>query len=236
VAWIGSVLGGIAFVIVFALINGGYVYKTTCPLASGGSESSWTYAINDIIPYTRSTNAPCHGHTGTRLALSGLGIWPLGHKSTTHELTAEDQQAAESLRVATSAITAEYAFERQTSDRLRAESNNFQAMTPKVRTEFANYINTAAANYEKIKANLDKPTAATDQQLIDTRKALSEWLGYIVGVNSLFQTSSSIEDWQAKTKQYLPKLRDSASRLRYLSVAVQTRFPQVKEWGFLPAK
>lgn len=65
-----------ASVVVF-LANGGYVYKTTCPLPAGGSQSSWTWAIDDVIPYTRQTAAPCVSHSGARLLLSALGISPL---------------------------------------------------------------------------------------------------------------------------------------------------------------
>lgn len=71
------VLGVGAIALIFLLINGGYVYRTKCPLPSGGTQTSWTYGINDILPYIRSTSAPCKSHTGTRLALSAIGISPI---------------------------------------------------------------------------------------------------------------------------------------------------------------
>src|SRR6266508_2071649 len=61
------------------LLNGGYVYKTSCPLASGGTQTTWTYGIDDILPYIRHTSEPCTAHTGTRLVLSAIGIAPLGN-------------------------------------------------------------------------------------------------------------------------------------------------------------
>jgi hypothetical protein len=235
-AWIGSVLGGIAFVILFALINGGYVYKTTCPLASGGSESSWTYAINDIIPYTRSTDAPCHGHTGTRLALSGIGIWPLGHSAKTHELTEQDQLAVESLRIATSEITSEYARERRVSSDISSEAKA-NGLTPALYRKLAKEMSNTTSHMQAIKDKFDTPIQASDSQLIDARSTLSEWLGYQVAVDKLFLTSSSLKEWEKQASdQYGAKINDSVQRLRFLSAAVQTRFPQVNAWSFLPAK
>jgi hypothetical protein len=71
------ILGAVTVAALFLVVNGGYVYKTQCPLPGGGVTASWTYGINDILPYIRTTSAPCVSHTGTRLALSALSIWPL---------------------------------------------------------------------------------------------------------------------------------------------------------------
>jgi hypothetical protein len=76
---LGSLVGvvGVALIVLaFLLVNGGYIYETKCPLASGGTQKSWTYAIDDLVPYIRQTSAPCTSHSGTRLALSAVGIWP----------------------------------------------------------------------------------------------------------------------------------------------------------------
>jgi len=71
------IIGALTVAALFLLVNGGYVYKTQCPLPGGSVTASWTYGINDILPYIRTTSAPCVSHTGTRLALSALSIWPL---------------------------------------------------------------------------------------------------------------------------------------------------------------
>jgi hypothetical protein len=54
-----GLLGGVAVALVIILINTGYIYKTTCQTPSGGSESSWSYNIDDILPYSRSASPPC---------------------------------------------------------------------------------------------------------------------------------------------------------------------------------
>jgi hypothetical protein len=172
-------LGGVAVVVAFLLINGGYVYKTTCPLASGSSETSWTYNILDIIPYTRDTKPPCSSHTATRLALSWIGIWPLEHGTKAKAITPADRTAAENLREATSAIVAEYARERTVGASLTNETNT-KGLTAATRQKFIRLVNDGSAKYQVIKDEVDRPIAASDPQLIEARKALSTWLGYQV--------------------------------------------------------
>lgn len=81
--WITTLFTSAFVVLILALVNGGYVYRTQCPLPSGAIETHWTYDIGDVLPYVgRSTSAPCVSHTGTRLALSALSIAPLNSHST----------------------------------------------------------------------------------------------------------------------------------------------------------
>ncbi len=233
-----AALGGVTLGLgAFALINGGYVYKTTCPLASGGSQTSWTYAIVDILPYIRRTKEPCHSHTSTRLALSGIGIWPLGHSTTkARATTAGDREAVESLRVATAEITTEYARERRLSAAFTKEAKA-KGFTPAIRQKLIRLLKDTRGALQAIKDKLDRPIKASDSQLLDTRAALSEWIGYQVAVDDLFFSSSSPQDWLNRgEKQYGSKLNDVVARLHYLSVTIQARFPQVKDWSFLPAK
>ena len=234
---LASILGGIAFVAVLLLVNGGYVYKTTCPLASGSNQVTWSYGINDLVPYIRSTDPPCRSHTTTRLALSVIGIWPLGHGTTQASPTAADHAAADSLQTATAAITAEYARERTHSAALRQEANT-DGVTPVVRQKFVSYLNEGETALQSIKVELDRTgTEASDPQLVESRNALSAYLGYQVAADRLFFSSSSVNDWGKQVAaQYGSKLTSVLARLRYLSIAVQGRYPQVKEWGFLPAK
>jgi len=229
-------LGGVAVVVALLLVNGGYVYKTTCPLASGGSQSSWTYGINDIIPYIRKTSPPCRSHTGTRLALSGIGIWPLGHGTKAETLTTEDQKAVRSLQVATAEITREYARERRFTAALRREARA-KGVTPAIRAKIARGMSDTIAALQAIKDKLDRPIQASDAQLIDARTSLSTWLAYQLAIDKLFTSSSSYQQWVKRANGlYGAKLDDVIARLRYLSVVIQARFPQVNDWSFLPAK
>ena len=72
-----GIAAGSVVVLVLLVVNGGYVYKTTCPNSGGSETTSWVYGIDDVLPYTRSTSPPCYSHTATRLLLSSIGIAPL---------------------------------------------------------------------------------------------------------------------------------------------------------------
>jgi hypothetical protein len=234
--YVGRFLGGVIGVVAVVLINGGYVYKTTCPLASGGTQTSWTWGINDIVPYIRNTTAPCYSHTGTRLALSGIGIWPLGHSTEAKTDSRKNRAAAESLRVATASITTEYARERTATAAFIREAKA-KGLTPVVRQRLIRLFNRSIAEFQAIKDSLDRPINAADQQLVDGRDALSTWLGYQVAINRLFVSASSYKQWMDEVNaQFGSKLNDVDSRLRYLSLAIEARYPQVNDWGFLPAK
>ena len=67
-----------AFVVVIvalAAINGGYVYRTTCKRANGGSATYWTYGFSGVVPYRHAAPpSPCTAHSGTRVALDAIGI------------------------------------------------------------------------------------------------------------------------------------------------------------------
>ena len=226
---------GLFVVALLLLINGGYVYETKCPLASGGTQTSWSYGINDLIPYTRQTSEPCSAHTGTRLALSAVGIAPLGEddeSATSDDLPSEaDQQAADSLRVATSAITAEYA-------RQRSEISSITDGTLTQRERQKRAVSTlrgAIRRYEVIKTRLDAPVpGAGDASLLEARRLLSRWLGLqMEGLESISSDLGSADALKAKGEAQARKLLPVVERLETLSASIRVKYPEVSSWGFL---
>jgi hypothetical protein len=235
--YLAGFLGGAVVLAAVLIINGGFVYKTTCPTPTGGHTTSWTYGIDDIVPYTRKTDPPCYSHTGTRLLLSAVRIWPLANGTAkTNPVTATDRAAAESLGTAVSAISTEYTRERKLVASLTSEARA-QGVTPAVRRRFVRLLAGTVAALESIKSRVDRSPEPSDSQLVDTRDALSTYLRYQIEIDQLFSSSSSLQDWSDKVKaRYGRKLFDVVGRLRFLSVPVQERFPQVKDWSFLPPK
>lgn len=77
-----GVLGAVLAALVIVLVNGGYVYRTQCPHIQGSTETSWSYHINDIVPYFGYSRTGCEVHTASRLALDWVGVWKL-HSATT---------------------------------------------------------------------------------------------------------------------------------------------------------
>jgi hypothetical protein len=136
---IAGLLTGAGVVLVLLLVNGGFVYKTTCPLASGGTQTSWTWAINDIIPYTRSTSPPCSSHTATRLLLSTVGAWPL-HRATA---SASDDSTTTSSDISASSTGYDDALKldgiHKLSNSLDARENTLKPALPLTRQSLLTY-------------------------------------------------------------------------------------------------
>ena len=70
-------------------INGGYIYRTQCAGAGGSTDTSWSYKINQIVPYIGYSKTGCETHTATRVALNSLGIWKFHPSPTAIDHTAE---------------------------------------------------------------------------------------------------------------------------------------------------
>jgi hypothetical protein len=229
----GVLLAWTAGLSLFLLINGGYVYKTTCPLPSGGKQSSWTWTINDILPYIRQTEEPCTSHTATRLFVSAVGIAPLDSEQDqaaldTSKVTAGDALGADSLRDATAAINAEFDRERAAASRLK---DGFETTSGK--REVAAFIVTTVTEYRRIKTRLDRPVNTTDPLLVDGRRLLSRWLSLqneaLVGLLS----ATSQADVKRTTNSAYAKLEPVAAELRSLSSSISAKYPEVSAWDFL---
>lgn len=231
-----SLVGGVALLLTLLLVNGGYIYKTSCPLSSGGTQTNWTYGIDDIVPYVRSTSPPCSDHTGTRLLLSAVGIWPLGKGTAAQTITPSDLAAAGVLEVATSAINLEFAQERTQMAPITRKIDDL-GLTAGNRQELVGAIERSVVVFQRIQGALNRPTKASDSQLIMATRDLSTWLGYQIAINQLLLTASSPKNVLATANaEFGTKLTAVIEQLRFLSIGIQARYPNVSAWGFLPAK
>jgi hypothetical protein len=68
----------------FFLFVGGVSYRKDCLGSAGQVKSSWTFTWFAPIPYVfRPSEAGCHVHTGTRVALNAVGVAPFSKPTTT---------------------------------------------------------------------------------------------------------------------------------------------------------
>jgi hypothetical protein len=234
---LGSVAVGLTVAVVFLLINGGYVYRTKCPLSSGGTQTNWTYGIDDILPYIRSTSYPCKSHTGTRLLLSAVGIAKINdggsNTAPASNVTPTDAAAAEALATATSAITAEFDNERRTIAPLQTAIKS-QGLTPAVKQKLLLEIERAANRMQAIKRTLDSTAPANDSELAETQRVLSLWLARQVEGDRVILTASTNAEFERRTTEVARKIQPLSRRLQTLSVEIQAKYPNVTDWGFLP--
>lgn len=229
-------LGAIAVAVVFLAANGGYVYKTTCPLPAGGKESSWTYAINDILPYIRQTSAPCESHTATRLLLSAVGIARLGSRHAASNPSSSgvaDTRIVKSLAAATSAIDAEFARERRDVTAWKAAHPAGFVTTADVMSYEA-LLQRGATGLGDIQRSLAGSQPALDSRVSLASNLLSRWLSLQIEGDSVFAKSHSVAEVKIRTASIAKQIHAVTQRLRSAVIDVQTLYPDVTGWGGVP--
>ncbi len=223
-----SLAGGAAAVVIALLLNAGYVYKTTCP-----SGTSWHYsALDDVIPYTRQAAAPCHTHSATRVALSSIGIAKIREAPEAKANTSAEkanQQAADTLRYATTAITSEYAHQRS----LVAEIQDSRRTVTERRAKVRNLFIGEMTRFQAVKLQLDRPVPdISDPELIEARRLLSRWLA--LQMNALrIVVSTPSPQVKAKVDEALRPILPVVERLETLSYSIRQKYPEVDSWEFL---
>jgi hypothetical protein len=218
-----TVLAVIAF---FGLINGGYVYKTTCPLAGGAKQTSWTYAISDVLPYIRHTSAPCHAHTGTRLLLDTVGLVKIHDANAAVKMDPRNLAVAESLGSAVVAIKAEFARERKATAAFG--HMNARTMSKRDKVRLGALLHTGIAKFETIRSRLDAHTTAPDSQLEATRALLSTWLGYQIAADRIYFVARSKQDFLTRARRFARSVSETGAKLNPMVLEVQTKYPEVK--------
>jgi hypothetical protein len=234
---LGSIATGVTVGVIFLLINGGYVYRTKCPLPGGSTQTHWTYGIDDILPYIRSTSPPCKSHTGTRLLLSAVGIAKIddggSNTAPASNVTPADTAAADALAMATSAITAEYDNERRILAPIQPALKS-QGLTPALKQKLVQELDRGANRLLAIKKTLDGAAPADDSELAETQRILSLWLARQVEIYRVFLTTNTSAEYERRTTDLARKIHPLSQRLQTLSVEIQAKYPNVTDWGFLP--
>ena len=233
VSWLTATLGGIVVAIgvvtAFLVVNGGYVDKTTCPGGGGGTQTSWSWGIDDIIPYSRTTTPPCVSHTATRLLISWVGISSLnsGATKTTDADGAFVKQASPILRD----ISAEFVQETKEANAIK----NFTG--DKTQASTAVMVR-AAQVMRNIGAQLKSSPIADDPDLVSLRSKLIVWTTFQRFADLQFATAvrngsvANLGKVLAKSKGAASFLA-ARSDLNKLSLTLQARYPQLDNWGFL---
>ena len=79
-------------VLVIGVINGGYTWRADCVTSRGTVERSYSYRITQVFPYLAPSEPGCRFHSGTRVALSAIGVWGIEDESAA-ELEAEVERS-----------------------------------------------------------------------------------------------------------------------------------------------
>jgi len=233
---------GVAVVVVvlFVVANGGYVYKTTCPNPDGSSTTSWTYGIDDILPYIRSTSPPCVSHTATRLLLSVTGVWKLhsggGGTSASSASSATDASGAAALGAVTKRISQEFATERRETAAVLAKGKSGQLSRTAELAAIVAGLRAASARFVGIRSSLRSSVVTVksgDQDISSADALLVTWLGYQIASDNAFAASPTQATISAVQKRIGAQLTEVVTKLRAVSVAIQAKYPGVSDWTFL---
>ena len=220
-------LAGAGAVAAVLLVNGGYIYKTSCPLSSGGTQTSWTYGINDLLPYIRSTSAPCTSHTATRLALSAIGIARIANPASA---TKTDVLGARALGAVTAAINSEYALERRQITQLKKKSGLSQAR----RSSLAHQeIGLVVTHMQRIQTQLTNLPRSPDTDLAAARDLLRQWFGYQIQFDTALNNQMTKAELTALEGRIGPQLSKNVTDLQAAAAVVGAKYPGVADWSFL---
>ena len=216
-------MGSAAVLAVVAAVNLGYLYKTACPTGT-----HWSWTINDVVPYTRTANAPCVSHSAGRLLVSWVGISKLGGSRS---VDAADSAFVKQTSGVLSDISTEFARERKEANTLKDFNGD--------RVQAALTVTTRSANALKaLRSRMRATPVAHDHDLISLRTELTHWIGLQVQIDQLIADSVKAGTLSTTVK-LLPKTklaRDIATshdRLNTLAVTLQDRYPALHDWGFL---
>lgn len=232
----GAIFGGLFIVVVVLVANGGYVYKTTCPTSAGGTQTSWTYNINDVIPYVDSASAPCVSHTATRLLISAIGIAPLGHHEAQYSSAEISENKALATAIATTnrLIEGEYAYERTQTTKMKA----LAAKNRPAALAFAVLmIRGGITRFNSFKGQLDSAPDVPDGNLTEAKSLLSQWLGLQTKADRVtlaeFQTGQVGAGAKAQTVAVGREIQPVDLKLRALAPTLAGDYPQLTHWSYL---
>lgn len=224
-----------AFVI--AAVNGGYVYKTTCPMPSGATSTSWTYGIDDVLPYIRQVSEPCETHTASRLALSAIGIAPLhgSKRDVPNASTARaDARAARDFAKSEAAIITEFQREVLVAAGLTAQLNSGKLSRQEMAAKFKPVLLETVVNMRRILSAASAAPPADDSDLRQAQLDLRRWLRLQLKSDGLILStlsgSSTSAELTAQTKRIRQQLGAVSKDLQKRTELLSPAYPSIRLW------
>jgi hypothetical protein len=75
---------------------------------------------------------------------------------------------------------------------------------------------------------------AKDAELAETQRVLSVWIARQIEIDRVLLTSKTAAEFRTRTEKVARKIAPLAHRLQELAPDVQAKYPNVKDWSFLP--
>ena len=167
------------------------------------------------------------------LALASTGC---GSKSSLPPLdpaAAKNTAAVGALVAATSSINAELDRQHRLAGNLSQEVKT-KGLTPSLRRRLIRVFEPAARHFVNVQRRLDSTPPGADPLLAKTQRTLSRWLARQIEGDRVAVSARTNAEYMRRTKQVARKIARLTRRLETLSARVQTKYPGVSNWTFLP--
>ena len=145
----------------------------------------------------------------------------------------KNNRAVSALVAATASINAELERQHRLGGNLSQEIRT-KGLTPSLRRRLVRVFEPAVVHFVNIRRRLDSARPGADPLLAKTQRTLSLWLARQVEADRIAVTAQTNAGYLIRTKRVAPKIARLTKRLETLSVRVQTKYPGVSNWKFLP--
>lgn len=168
----------------------------------------------------------------------GLGLASTGCGSNSglppvDPVAAKNVAAVGALVAATASINAELDRQHRLGGNLSQEIRT-KGLTAPLRRRLIRLFEPAVIHFVNIKRRLDGTPPGADPLLAKTQRTLSLWLASQIEVDRIAVTARTNAGYLSRTKKVAPTIARLTRRLETLSTRVQTKYPGVSNWKFLP--
>jgi hypothetical protein len=167
------------------------------------------------------------------LALFGAGCGSGSSEPPLSPAATKNSRAVTALIAATASINAELERQHRLGGNLSQEIRT-KGLTPALRRQLVRVFKPAAEHFVNIRRRLDSAPLGADPLLAKTQKTLSLWLARQIDADRIAVTARTNAEYLSRTKKVAPKITRLTRRLETLSAQVQTKYPGVSDWKFLP--
>jgi hypothetical protein len=158
---------------------------------------------------------------------SGSSAPPLSPAAT------KNSRAVSALVAATASINAELERQQRLGGNLSQEIRT-KGLTPALRRRLVRVFEPALTHFVNIRRRLDSAPLGADPLLAKTQRTLSLWLARQIEADRVAVTANTNAEYLSRTKRVAPKIARLTRQLENLSARVQTKYPSVSDWKFLP--
>jgi hypothetical protein len=167
------------------------------------------------------------------LAFLGAGCRSGSNEAPLSPAVTKNSRAVSALVAATASINAELERQTRLGGNLSQEIRT-KGLTPALRRRLVRVFTPAVVHFVNIRSRLDGAPLGADPLLAKTQKTLSLWVARQVDADRIAVTARTNAEYLSRTKKVAPKITRLTRRLETLSVQVQTKYPGVSDWKFLP--